>query len=178
MSTADLLIISSNPAYNATEYYPTEDWCDNDIINFFQERLNNVYYQSTVFYKHIIKYASWILSISQDDPIITQKICTVNTIHCKSSKEKDGTANCWNYCVQKWMKQILDQFNGRYILLHGSYAKKLQLICEQYNKIIFYLPHYAAHSSLTDNDKKVLIDNVKMNVSNNDLFNYNNTIIR
>lgn len=142
ISKADILFISSNPSIDENEQYPTSDWNDTEIADFFVNRFENTpKEQYSSYWKSIFKWASWILpEIPKDE--IHKHIAITEVVHCKS-KSECGVPECLEYCIDLWLKKILGLFIGKYIVLVGKYAQqcydKINILVD--SKIIIQTPH-------------------------------------
>ncbi len=154
ISKADILFIASNPSYNSEESFPNPSWDNNRIEPFFLNRFSDKYYQKIQFWASIKKYASWILNIPKDDDSLPGKICITEIVHCKS-KSEIGVREACIFCTEKWLKEIINSFQGDYIVILGSVAKKLfpQHIT---GKTLIPMPHPNARG-VTDEKRKEMI---------------------
>ena len=152
ITSAEILFVGSNPSYNSSEFFPNQAWDNHSIADFFRNRFSDAYYQKIRFWTLIKKYASWILDVPQSDPKLPEKICITEIVHCKSTREYGVRESC-NTCAQKWFQQILESFQGKYIVVLGRVAKKMlpEVPCEK--KVVF-MPHPNAHG-ITDEQRKV-----------------------
>lgn len=122
ISTATILFISSNPNANPKEDFPTNDWSDKHIIDFFTDRFKHVPKKDyPTYWKSILKWASWLLPDVPQNELLDHIACT-EVAHCKSVSE-NGVKGCSCYCTQKWFDKVLEQFNGNYIVVVGNTAK-------------------------------------------------------
>ena len=145
LSEAKIMFISSNPSIDKDEEYPTEDWDDEKICGFFENRFKNgkktaggeKVTKAVSFWTGLIKYTNWI-SKEADLKIpeickehrnykkyyaeLNDRIVSTEIVHCKSEKEK-GVAACEKDSHKKWTEEIVNLFTGKVIVLFGKYAK-------------------------------------------------------
>lgn len=145
LSAAKIMFISSNPSIDKDEEYPTEDWDDEKICGFFENRFKNgkktaggeKVTKAVSFWTGLIKYTNWI---SEEEGLEIHEICkerknykkyyaelnevivSTEIVHCKSQKEK-GVADCEEDSHEKWTEEIVNLFTGKVIVLFGKYAK-------------------------------------------------------
>lgn len=149
---AEILFIGSNPSINFEEFYPDDNWNDNDIIEFHNNRFSakNDYYQrnknKVKFWQCMRKITSWLLEKSLSDDSLDSSICSTEIVHCKS-KNEEGVQEACRKCSEKWMLQVLSSFKGTYIVVLGKKAeprfKKIVSDNKEHlkNKKIIYAPH-------------------------------------
>lgn len=138
---ADILFVGINPNYNDEECYPKGNWNDKDVRGFFLNRIIN---KKTRYWNHILEITKQIKKKSKQtrkninciniiDTMQANKminvacsdlcICVTEIVHCKSHSQNDVSIECEKYCVDKWLKQILKLFKGKYVVLIGARAK-------------------------------------------------------
>ncbi len=149
---AEILFVGSNPSIDFDEIYPDDNWSDNDISDFHNNRFSveNDYYQKNKnkvkFWQCMRKIASWLLEKSLSDDSLDDSICSTEIVHCKSKKEK-GVPEACQKCSDKWMIRILSCFKGTYIVVLGKTAEpRFKRIVSNNNeyfkyKKIIYAPH-------------------------------------
>lgn len=153
LDTAEILFISSNPSIDPNENYPTASWNDDDIISFFENRFENTpKNQWSTYWRTILKWAGWVIPNIEFD-----KIAITEIVHCKSQKEFGVTPLCQKTCFNKWLREILKIFKGKYIVVVGRKAEeyiKFHLDEEFTNgkKVIYVLAPSAR--GLTDEERK------------------------
>lgn len=155
ITSAEILFVGSNPSYNSAEFFPNQAWDNHKIADFFRERFSDAYYKKIRFWSLIKKYAAWILDVPKNDPKLPEKICITEIVHCKSTREYGVRESC-SICAQKWFQQILDSFQGKYIVVLGMVAKKMlhEIPCE---KKVLFMPHPNARG-VTDELRKVALN--------------------
>lgn len=152
LDTAEILFISSNPSIDPNENYPTAFWKDEDIISFFENRFDNTpRNQWSRYWKSIKNCAGWIIP-----NICFDKIAITEIVHCKSKCEF-GVYDCMNYCAEKWLKEVLSVYTGKYIVLVGKVAQnfyvKVKELCHE--TIVIQTPHFSRPvKGLTDEKRK------------------------
>lgn len=148
IDTAEILFISSNPSINKDEHYPTDNWCNNDITDFFTARFENMHKSKYSRYWHsIFKWAGWILLNKQSDEKLSEtelasirsKIAVTEVVHCKSKSEY-GVKECARYCTHKWLDKVLTAFNGNIIVVVGRAARGCLKDYAFGNKHIAFIP--------------------------------------
>lgn len=149
---AAILFVGSNPSIDFDEDYPTDEWCDNDIYTFHNNRfsVSNNYYQKNKnkvkYWQCVRKIASWLLEKSLNDDSLDASICATEIVHCKSKNEIGVRESCYE-CTKKWMTKVLSNYKGTYIVVLGKQAelsfKRIVSGNAEYfkNKKIIYAPH-------------------------------------
>lgn len=146
---ADVLIIGSNPSFDPDENYPTNTWNDDQIYSFHNDRFSDPYYiqnkNKVKYWNAMRKCVSWILGIPLDAPHLEDHLCAAEIVHCKSKKQTGFNEAC-HTCVNKWLKLVLSEFHGEYVVVLGEPAKKRFQIFLHMNpdfkfSDIFYVPH-------------------------------------
>ena len=158
LDTAEILFISSNPSIDTNENYPTSCWENEKIISFFENRFENTpKNQWSTYWRTILKWASWIIPNIGFD-----KIAITEIVHCKSRSEFGVTPYCQKTCFNKWLREILKIFKGKYIFVVGKKAEdyiKHHLDEEfTYGKKTIYVPAPNARG-ITDEKRKQSILN-------------------
>ncbi len=141
---APLLVLSSNPSISEDEHYPTREWKDEKVMDFFANRFdenrpspytrnrcvlcsNGQYRKKSVtFWNHIHRQAERALGRKVEagkDYAITE------VVHCKS-RDEQGVRQSVNECGDKWMTQIIEMSDARVIMVVGGIAK--DWFCNQY----------------------------------------------
>jgi hypothetical protein len=153
---APILFISSNPAIELIELYPTNSWSDKMIADFFINRFKdrgNKYswvYKSKVLNKDGTRddwQHYWAGMKGRAEELLDRKAnpgidyCLTEIVHCKSSNEA-GVENAKSECYIKYLDAILNISGAYLIVVVGKYAK--EILNEAQNKKgkpIVYLPH-------------------------------------
>ena len=153
LDNAEILFISSNPSIDPNENYPTASWKGEDIVSFFENRFENTPKNEwSTYWRTILKWAGWIIPNIGFD-----KIAITEIVHCKSKSEFGLTPYCQKTCFNKWLREILKIFKGKYLVVVGSKAKeyiKLHLDEEFTNgKKVIYIPAPNARG-ITDEKRK------------------------
>lgn len=154
LDSARILFVSSNPSYDEKELFPTSDWDNFKVEEFFTYRYDDLQYARTPYYSTMKKYAGWILNtpIQQVNPY--RDFCITEIVHCKSRNEF-GVKKCREYCIEKWMNQILDCFTGEYIVVVGKTAQECFHYTAQ-NKKIIKVPHPQARGYTDEKRKRII----------------------
>lgn len=153
---APILVISSNPAYSSCELYPTLDWPDPMIADFFINRFKNRGRYSWVLNNRVlnkdgsrsnpVRYWSSIQKRVEEILGRTAKpgidYCITELVHCKSSNEK-GVKKALPVCAENFCCDILKITGAKLIIVIGSIAKNyIKANCISPNGIpMIYLPH-------------------------------------
>lgn len=185
---ADYLILSSNPAFSFCENFPVVKKYKSkpdDVIDFFYNRLNN--YSNPSYLTKASKICKWVSELDQgiiktpiDYPIdeeyikITDteksefinkdKIVLVDSVPFKSNGEY-GVPNAIKFCLENYLSQRLDLFEGKYIIICGDYAERVlnhikssstrsKIISKGINKV-FIVPHPCAWGTDIDKINKI-----------------------
>jgi len=162
LQNAKILFISSNPSISSLEIeeYPTESWADEEIQEFFLYRFSIPYYRDKVrFWTFVKKYSSWVLDMDVNDKALASNICITEVVHCKSRSER-GVPECCDYCADKWLNRILSEFNGHFIILLGTKAKRYEAQVRESGKLVLWMPHPVS-GKWTDEKRKSVINDWK-----------------
>ena len=159
LSKAKVLFISSNPSLGTNEIFPTKDWTDKNIINFFDNRFVNADKKIPKFWQSISKYVLWLYPESKNlSPTERLDKYAVSTeiVHCKSLKEK-GVKKCFVE-EEKFVNEIVKIFKGDYIIILGKKAIKCTDKLKEIYKTakIYTMPHPSAYG-VKDDDRRVLL---------------------
>ena len=145
IENAEVLFISSNPSIDPSENFPIASWNDDDIVDFFEKRFYDPNYKNR-FFTVVLKIANWILNNINTKPTkeenLKKCIAITEVVHCKS-KGEEGVADACNTCVEKWLRKILNFYNGQYVVVLGKKAKTLiapYITCLN-GKTVIYLDH-------------------------------------
>jgi hypothetical protein len=167
-----LLLISSNPSISEKEIYPTSEWTNDDIIDFFENRFSqesgyvrdfiyprhkNGYATNGVkFWIHIRKMANTLLGTSKAIPGKDYSIMEI--VRCKSRNEI-GVDEATKTCSDKYLNQTLAISNANTIIAIGAKSrneleKKLNIKLNKGDivkkkigdkeRLIFTIPHPAS----------------------------------
>jgi len=153
---APILVISSNPAYSCDELYPTLNWPDKMIADFFINRfknrgtyswvLNNRPLQKNGTRGRAVRYWSSIQKIIGTilgrPAIPGVDYCLTELVHCKSSSEK-GVKKALPVCAGNYCQELLKISGAKLIIVVGSIARNYILkYCSLPNGIpTIYLRH-------------------------------------
>lgn len=148
------------------ESFPTINNKDKfDLPNFFESRFDDL----TCLFPHIHKidddlwetnqsywyalnkWTGWILK-GNDWTNNMKKInllkdysCLTEIVHCKSQHENELSPKCEDSCIERWMRHILDKFNGRFVVIVGDKANEkyhtMQNLLEKMIITIIKMPH-------------------------------------
>ncbi|MCI8734690.1 MAG: hypothetical protein HFE40_03970 [Clostridia bacterium] len=154
LDTAEILFISSNPSIDPKENYPTASWKDEDIISFFENRFENTPKNEwSKYWRTILKWAGWIIPDVGFD-----KIAVTEIVHCKSAREFGVTPYCQKTCFNKWLREILKIFKGKYIVVVGKKAEEYikYHLDEEFTdgKKVIFAPAPMAHVKGLTNEKR------------------------
>ncbi|WP_405199139.1 uracil-DNA glycosylase family protein [Christiangramia sp. LLG6405-1] len=172
INNCKLLFISSNPSISEKEIYPTSEWNEADIIDFFENRFskeseyvkdfiypkhNDGYAINGVkFWIHIRKMASTLLGTNNAIPGKDYSIMEI--VRCKSRNEI-GVDEATKTCSDKYLNQTLAISNANIIIAIGAKSrneleKKLKIKLNKgeiikkkigsKERLIFTIPHPAS----------------------------------
>lgn len=126
LSTARIMLISSNPSISEYEDFPTKNWSDDRIVDFFDNRFFNNMYTNASYWGKMSKYVSWILPEASNIPpsqVLDKYVVGTEVVHCKSSGE-EGVKNCL-FEESKYMDSIINEFSGDVVIIVGAYARRM-----------------------------------------------------
>lgn len=134
-----IVFVSSNPSISEREYYPTEDWNDEQLIDFFHNRFDQdgryvksylypiikkgselQYSRSWVRYWASIKSTASSLLESKAEPGKDYSLTEI--VRCKSRNEI-GVKNALETCSRKFFSKTLNLSNANTFVIVGSKAK-------------------------------------------------------
>lgn len=161
ISKAKIMVISSNPSIGVHENFPTKDWEDDEIVDFFDNRFRKSDKGSeSKFWKGIAKYTSWIFHEAEEMEtleVLDKYVAMTEIVHCKS-KDEIGVNECLE-SEYPFFSKILKEFKGHIVIFVGRFAKEFytsnkKLFSETSFKIA-KIYHPNAHiSGLTDEKRK------------------------
>lgn len=139
IAQAKLLFISSNPSIDESEAYPTVDWPNNRILDFFQNRFHperkwtqdarRVLTKDEMTYaKRTVPYWNETRSMASDAfdrlaiPGLDYSLTEI--VHCKSRSRK-GVKSCAKTCFDLWMSRIISVSDARVLIVLGDEAKEM-----------------------------------------------------
>ncbi len=153
---APILVVSSNPSISEKELYPTKDWPDEIIIDFFVNRFKDRgekyswVYRNRVLNKdgsrgEVVRYWASIKNRVKElilrEPIPGVDYCITELVHCKSKKQ-EGVMLALGICAERYFHKIVSVGNFKLIMAVGKiveiYFNKIPYICDI---PVIYLPH-------------------------------------
>lgn len=166
LSKAKIMIISSNPSISVDENFPTKNWSNDDIMDFFDGRFSQKRENISRFWSSIAKYVSWIVDGAEKKSvmdILDEFVVMTEIVHCKS-KEEIGVNECATDEI-KFLDEIISKFIGDYIIILGSTAGKFYkdglFQIKNNNAKVAILPHPNAHGITDEERKKSLLMQLK-----------------
>lgn len=153
LSKAKVLFISSNPSLGTNEIFPTKDWTDKNIINFFDNRFANADKKIPKFWQSISKYVLWLYPESKNlshTERLDEYAVSTEIVHCKSLKEK-GVKKCFAK-EENFANEIVKIFKGDHIIILGKKASKYTDKLKKIHKTakIYTMPHPSAYGVKDD----------------------------
>jgi len=158
---APILVISSNPAHSPDELYPTVDWPDRMIADFFINRFKNRGTYSWVLNnKPLNKDGTrggatryWTIIQEIIERILARPAipgvdyCLTELVHCKSSSQI-GVTKALSVCAGNYCQKLLKISGAKLIIVIGSVARNyISNYCSSTNGVpAMYLPHPNARS--------------------------------
>ena len=139
ITQAKLLFISSNPSIDESEAYPTVDWPNHRILDFFQNRFHperkwtedarRVLTKDGMTYaKRTVPYWNETRSMASDAfdriAIPGEDYSLTEVAHCKSRSRK-GVKSCAKTCFDLWMSRIISASDARVLIVLGDEAKEM-----------------------------------------------------
>lgn len=126
ISKAKILFVSSNPSIGAHEDFPTKDWTDDEIVDFFENRFTESDDGSeSKFWKGIAKYTTWIFPEAEEMTtleVLDKYVAMTEIVHCKS-KYEIGINECLE-SEAPFLSKILNEFKGDIVIFVGRFAKE------------------------------------------------------
>jgi uracil-DNA glycosylase len=135
---AKILVISSNPSIDLKKFqekFPTCQWQENDIIDFFYNRFqkyikdgtrvlqkDGTYSRAVSFFAHLKNRINEIFAINNSTAEPGIDYCLTEIVHCKSQKEK-GVNKAIN-CCSKYLDRIIQLSPAPLLLIVGKYAEE------------------------------------------------------
>ena len=134
---AKILYISSNPSINFEEKFPSENWDENSIIDFFHFRFSkNKEYVKDYLYPYLstgyppkrrwVRYWASIRKIStkllQYESVPGKDYALTEIVRCKSQKEL-GVEKATNTCSENFLNKTLSLTSAKILIVVGNKAK-------------------------------------------------------
>lgn len=138
IGAAQILFVSSNPSISDKEPYPTAEWGNADVGDFFENRFgegpqqikDGVYpprlepagthsTEMVKFWSTCKGNVKWLLGRK---PIPGTDYAFTEVVHCKSPREV-GVRDAAPTCTKRWLGQVLDLSGASVIVVLGSVAK-------------------------------------------------------
>jgi len=161
---APILVISSNPAFTEEELFPTRNWPQEMVADYFTNRFKNrgSKYSWTYNHKillkdgtrgHSVRYWSSIKKRVEEilgrRAVPGQDYCMTEIVHCKTNKEY-GVKEAIGYCSREFLFKKITISQAHLIMAIGAHVKSFfKEVSELQSIPIMYLPHPAAHISKT-----------------------------
>ncbi len=139
LANSRLLVIASNPSIDETEAYPTSEWPDERILDFFKNRFDEEYGWTQdglhVLQKDRVNYAErvvryWAEVQKQASRIYGYKAIAgrdfslTEIVHCKS-RSRIGVRSAAAFCSERWLARILNMSGATVLLIMGEDAGDL-----------------------------------------------------
>ena len=134
-----LLIFASNPSIDESEAYPTSNWRDEGILNFFRNRFDEEYGWTKgglhVLQKDRVNFAERVVRYWAEVKRQASRIydfearagvdyTLTEVVHCKSRGRK-GVSSASSTCGNLWLNRILDASGSRVLLILGDEAGEM-----------------------------------------------------
>jgi|TARA_B100001540_G_C15622853_1_gene558426 hypothetical protein len=134
-----LLIIASNPSIDESEAYPTSNWEDRWIIDFFKNRFDENYGWTQeglhVLQKDRVTFAErhvpyWAEVRKQAERIYGRETIAgvdytlTEVVHCKS-RGREGVKSAAKKCSKKWLEPIIGLSPAKVLLVLGDEAGQM-----------------------------------------------------
>jgi len=161
---APILIISSNPAFTEDEFFPTRNWPQEMIADYFTNRFKNrgPKYSWTYNHKillkdgkrgHSVRYWSSIQKRVEEIlgkiAVPGQDYCITEIVHCKTNKEF-GVKEAIDFCAKEFLFRKIFISQAKLIIAIGAHVKSFFKEVSQLLSIpIIYLPHPASFEPKT-----------------------------
>lgn len=137
LEQAPILFLSSNPSLSSTEEYPRWAWPPEVTEDYFVNRFgggpkpwiiqgtkslqqDGTYSRGVAFWAAVRKRAEELLG---PDIVPGIDYALTEIVHCKSRAEI-GVAEAQEYCVSRYLKQVLDLAGAKIIVVLGTRAKQ------------------------------------------------------
>ena len=139
LSGSRLLVIASNPSIDEKEAYPTVDWADKWILDFFNHRFDEDYgwtlsglhvllKDNESYAKRVVRYWAEVQNQSSRifgfDATAGIDYTMTEIVHCKS-RGREGVASAAMTCSNRWMNRILTTSSARVLLVLGNEAGEM-----------------------------------------------------
>lgn len=140
LGTAPILFLSSNPSISQIEVFPTGDWADAALVDFFDGRFDErpngkawirngtqtrlrdseerEYSRSVAFLAAVRRRASELLERPAVPGI---DYCLTEVVHCKSAGER-GVREATTTCAERWLEPVLSASPAPVVVVLGSVA--------------------------------------------------------
>lgn len=136
---APVLFISSNPSVAHEEYYPTAEWQDTEILDFFRNRfaepngqalgfrplLRNGHRDRMVsFWANARGRAAEALGKKKEDVKPGIDYALTEVVHCKS-KGEEGVSEAARVCSDRYLRKVLSLSVAKVFIVLGEKARSL-----------------------------------------------------
>ena len=132
-----LLFISSNPSISDRDVFPTGDWPDECIVDFFTHRFgggqrqwiksgtkgllrDGAYGRSTMFWAGIRQRA---IELLQRDVVPGVDYALTEVVHCKSRSER-GVAEASATCAARYLRRVVGATYAPIVIVLGARARQ------------------------------------------------------
>ena len=134
-----LLIIASNPSIDESEAYPTSNWEDHWIIDFFKNRFDEDYgwtqdglhvlqKDRENFAKRVVRYWAEVRKQAERiygrDTVAGVDYTLTEVVHCKS-RGREGVKSASKTCSEKWLERIISLSSAKVLLVLGAEAGEM-----------------------------------------------------
>jgi hypothetical protein len=147
LSEAPILFITSHPSIDIKEEFPTQDWSEDDILNFFTNRWDSKWVKRGANGKPLYpllktgKYRkNWVVTwagvgkraeeLLGRAPVFGVDFAITAVVHCKSRKGT-GVAEAAKECAEKYLSRIMQISPAKVIVAMGNLA--CDLLCNVIN---------------------------------------------
>jgi hypothetical protein len=177
ITESPLLFVSSNPSISENDVFPTGDWSNDHIIDFFNNRFgggrqqwikggtkglrtDGNYGKVTMFWAGIRRRAMELL---QRDVTPGTDYALTEVVHCKS-KSEHGVAEALAHCTSRYLQRVLGAAHALVVIVLGSRARQVMIsefdipngvnvygpteICGK-QRLVTFLPHPNARMQRT-----------------------------
>ena len=135
IKTAPILFLSSNPSISSEEVFPTWNWADADIADFFQNRFGSGrqpwIIEGTRSLRKGEGYGPWTRfwsgvkgrarELLEREPIPGIDYALTELVQCKSQKEA-GVPEALDHCFSRYLDRILEASGARVMVGLGALA--------------------------------------------------------
>jgi hypothetical protein len=145
LHNSKMLFMGSNPNITETEDFPTKDWPEHDVVDFFLNRYGGKWVSADLrprlknggrsdvsrTWQGFVRVAQELLPSAR----IGKDFAITNLVHCKSSDEH-GVKEAKDECAKLYLSKIISASLAKVVIVMGTPAKNIvmEVVCPEVKK--------------------------------------------